>query len=214
MKRLLYILVFPVILFSCQQDDLIYSCDPELNNFVTENKTEFSKISVTELASYDITLQRAVFRSWDAEKKRTAWLDKLEQVLYSSCLSEAETNHIQKLIDHIEAGYFSDKKIKKGSASRAKFAAEWLNYASNDLGWSGEFIAFLVYRLYTKQSQFEAELSVVKSFKVKATTNSESGTCNCNTAADYCGSHDCLLTGCSTGSGCGWLWSGTCNGYC
>ena len=214
MKRILTIVLLTIVLYSCQQTELEYSCDPELNKFVLENKVEFSQIAVSELATYDVALQRAIFRSWDAEKKRSAWLAKLYQVLGSISFSKAESDHIQKLIDHLDVGYFINENIQKNLEIRTKFANEWLNYASKDLGWSEEFISFLVYRLYTNQSQLDAELNVFKSITTQTTTNSESGSCNCNTSADFCSGSACRSNGCSTGSGCGWMWSSPCNGNC
>lgn len=214
MKQIFCILLFSVVLFSCQQTELEYSCDPVINKFVIEKKAEFSQISVTELTTYDVALQKAVFRSWDPEKKRDAWLDKLHQVLCSISLSESESDHIQRLIDHLEVGYFLEENIQKNEISRAKFANEWLNYASRDLGWSEQFIAFVVYRLYTNQSQFDAELSVIKSINAGASTNSESGSCNCNTSSDLCLGSACVSNGCTIASACGWMWQYSCNGSC
>lgn len=214
MKQIFCILLLSVVLFSCQQTELEYSCDPVINKYVIENKAEFSQISVTELTTYDVALQKAVFRSWDPEKKRDAWLDKLHQVLCSIPLSESESDHIQRLIDHLEVGYFLDENIQKNEISRAKFANEWLNSASKDLGWSEQFIAFVVYRLYTNQSQFDAELSVIKSIKAGASTNSETGPCNCNTSSDLCPDSFCVSNGCTIASACGWFWLYSCNGSC
>lgn len=214
MKQIFCIVFFSIVLFSCQQTELEYSCDPVINKFVIEKKAEFSQISVTELTTYEVALQKAVFRSWNPEKKRDAWLDKLHQVLCSISLTKAETDHIQKLIDHLEVGYFLDENIQKNDISRTKFAGEWLNYAIKDLGWSEQFISFMVYRLYTNQSQFDAELTVLKSINVGTSTNSESGSCNCNTSSDFCSGSACHSSGCSTSSGCGWLWSGSCDGSC
>ncbi|MDP2114360.1 MAG: bacteriocin fulvocin C-related protein, partial [Bacteroidota bacterium] len=155
MKQIFCIVLFSVVLFSCQQTELEYSCDPVINKFVLENKVEFSQISVTELTTYEVALQKAVFRSWDPEKKRNAWLDKLHQVLCSIPLTKPESDHIQKLIEHLEVGYFLDENIQKNDKYRAKFAYEWLNYANKYLGWSEQFIAFMVYRLYANQSRFD-----------------------------------------------------------
>lgn len=214
MKQIFYIFLFSIILFACQQAELEYSCDPGINKFVTENKAEFSQISVTELANYDVVLQKAVFRSWDSEKKRTAWLDKLQLVLRTNSLTAAEYDHLQKLIDHIEIGYFVEENIQKNYETRAQFANEWLNFATKNLEWSDKYISFLVYRLYTNQYQLDAELNVFKSINLETSTNPEAGTCNCNTSADFCSGSACSSTGCTISSGCGWLWSSSCNGNC
>jgi len=214
MKQLFGVVLFSIVLFSCQQTDLEYSCDPVINKFVIENKAEFSQISVAQLTTSEPALQKAVFRSWTAEKKRDAWIEKLHEVICTNSFSTAESDHIQKLIDHLEVGYFLDENIKNSHISRAKFANEWLNYAANDLGWSGQFIAFLVYRLYTNHSQFDAELSTLNSDHNEDTVNPGPGSCNCNTASDFCSGPSCHSNGCSTGSGCGWLWSSPCDGNC
>jgi hypothetical protein len=214
MKKIFSIVLLSLLLFSCQQTEFEYSCDPVINKFILENKAEFSQISVTELATYEVALQKAVFLSWEPEKKRNAWLDKLNYILCSIPLSQAESAHIQKLINHLEVGYFLDENINNCDITRAKFASEWLNYASKDLGWSEHFIAFMVYRLYINQSQFDAELSALKAITIGTSTDSESGSCNCNTSTDYCSESACHSSGCSIGSGCGWLWSESCNGSC
>jgi hypothetical protein len=214
MKQILWIVLLSIVLLSCEQTELEYSCDPVINKYVLENKAEFSHVSVTELTSYDVALQKAVFRSWDPDKKRDAWLDKFHQVLCSVSLSTEESDHIQKLIDHLEVGYFLDENIQKNYAHRVQFADEWLGYATKDLGWSKQFIAFLVYRLYTNQSQFEAELSAIKSINAETSTDSESGTCNCNISTDFCSGSSCYSNGCIVASGCGWIWSSPCNGSC
>ena len=214
MKRISIFALFSIVLFSCQQTEFEFSCDPVINKIVIENKAEFSQVSVSLLAAYDISLQKAVFRSWTPEKKRNAWLDKLHLVLETHTFKEEETEHIQRLIEHITSDYFLNSKITAQVKSRLNFADEWLNYASTELGWSEQFIAFLVYRLYTTESQFDEEINLLKSISVSSATDSESGSCNCNTSADFCSYSNCTSSGCTTSSGCGWLWSGTCNGNC
>lgn len=212
MKKLLIPLVF-LFLFSCQQIDLEYSCDPQINQIVVENFEEFSQISVVELSDYDDALQRAIFKSWDYQKKREAWLDKLNLVLQNEIFNSSETEHIHKLIDHIEPNYFTEEFIDKNSKLILSFADEWINYATESLHWTDEFIAFLVYRLYTEQSQFEEELSDLKLLNKATISNSEMN-CNCNVSADFCDYMNCKSTGCYTASGCGWFFSQACNGYC
>ena len=201
-------------LFSCQQAYLEFSCDPVINDFVLGNIDELSQLSVTEVTSYDLSLQKAIFNSWDYQKKRNAWLDKLNDVMNRFEFSKVEIEHIQKLIDHIDIDYFLDDIPISVIEDRVVFAEEWINYATNELQWADQFVAFLVYRLYTDQSQFDLEFNEMKSLKIGMTSNSEIGGCNCNVSSDFCSGSFCTSNGCSTGSGCGWLWSETCNGLC
>ncbi len=203
-----------VFLLSCQKSELEFSCEPVINDYVIRHMEELSKITVTELTSYDFQLQKAIFNSWDYQKKRSAWIDKLQYVLGSIPLTEPESAHIQKLMAHITEDYFLKETIDNNLESRSLFASEWINYSINELGWSKQFIAFLVYRLYTEQSQLESELSMLKSFSRSIKTNSEPGNCNCNFSVDFCGTSLCRTGICTIITGCGWLWSMSCDGSC
>lgn len=215
MKRVLFAVFASVFLFSCQVDELEFSCDPVINSFVVENMAELSKISTQELTSYETPLQKAVFRSWSPERKRQAWLEKFQYVLDHQSFSEDERKHIFKLVNHIVEGYFEDQLKPEGKLIRNNFSKDWLDVATNDLGWDDRFISFCVYRLYVDQSQFETEVSSLKSTSLSMSANSESGTCNCNISNDFCSGGNCASSGCAaSSSGCGWLWSEGCNGLC
>jgi hypothetical protein len=160
MKKLLFILLFHMILFSCRQAELQFSCDPAINAFVAGNLKSLSLLTFSELAGYGPPLQRAIFNSWDAEKKRNAWIDKLYFVLENESFSEAEVMHVQELIGHIHPGYFLEETLQQEKANRSRFAADWIAVASDKPGWTQQYIAFMVYRLYGSFSEMEAELSM------------------------------------------------------
>jgi hypothetical protein len=215
MKKELVIVFTIVFLLSCQKSEFEFSCDPVINEFVIEHLEELSGITVYELASYDLQLQKAIFNSWDYQKKRSAWIDKFHYVLIQIPFTESENAHIQKLITNINEDYFLKENIEKNLEIRSRFAAEWINYSINDLGWSNQFIAFMVYRLYTDQSQFNSELSMLRSIGTTIKTDSESGDCDCNVSVDFCGNSICRSSACTTiSTGCGWLWSMSCDGNC
>ena len=215
MKRNLVIVTIVILLFSCQESNLEFSCDAGINEFVIKNLGELSSINIYELVSYDIQLQRAIFNTWDYQKKRNACIEKLDYVLLHVPFTESEKAHIQTLIGHINEDYFLKENIEKNPEIRSGFAVKWINYSINYLGWSNQFIAFMVYRLYTDQAQLNSELSMLRVTGAKINTNSEPGDCDCNVSVDFCGNVDCISTGCTTVStGCGWLWSMTCDGNC
>ncbi|MCK9413559.1 MAG: bacteriocin fulvocin C-related protein [Prolixibacteraceae bacterium] len=212
MKEILAVIFIVVSVSSCQQSGLEFSCDPVINEFVVKNREGLSKIAVQELATYDDPLQRAIFNSWDYQKKRSAWIDKLQYVLIHLTLTGPESAHIQKLIVSIGEDYFLEENIAKNQNIRAQFAVQWIDYSINELGWDNRFIAFMVYRLYTDPSQLDSELSSLKSIGAINNTNAES--CNCNVSSDFCGGINCTAGGCILESGCGWLWSMPCDGLC
>jgi hypothetical protein len=214
MKKKLVVLLLTVFILSCQKANLEFSCNPVINEFVIKNRLELSGKTINELATYDLQFQKAVFNSWDYQKKRDAWIEKLNYVLIHIPLKESEIIHIHKLITHISEDYFLKENIEKNREIRSRFAAEWINYSLNELGWSDQFIAFMVYRLYTDQAQFTSELSMLRSISKSLEADSEPGDCTCNVSVDFCGLSICTSTGCRLSTGCGWLWSMTCDGTC
>lgn len=81
MNKFLPLVFFLAILLSCRQSEFEFSCDPVINAYVLENKEELSKVPVTEFADFDLLLQKAVYNSWDAQKKRDVWFGKIKLVL-------------------------------------------------------------------------------------------------------------------------------------
>lgn len=210
-RKFLIVLSFFTFLYSCQETELEFSCDPLINKFVMENQEELSQISVVEFSTYDISLQRAIFNSWSADKKYDVWMNKLNYLLENEQLNSKEYNHIQQLIEHIQPDYFHNQESNN---EVEKFASEWIRYAEEELNWNARFIAFIVYRLYTEQAQFDAEISMLNDLQLISSANSE-GPCDCNTSSDFCGDAACQNSSCSTvSSGCGWFWKESCNGDC
>ncbi len=137
MKNLFFpllVLISSIILFSCDKDEIMeFSCDPSIDEFVKENRLKLSATGINELASYDIEVQRAIFRSWDYGKKREAWIEKLLFVMDNEGFTTPEAKHVQDLIDHITADYFIVHTTPDNPGARSKFAGEWIDYASNEL---------------------------------------------------------------------------------
>lgn len=213
-----FILLFSLVIFlhSCQQTELQFSCDPVINAYVTENSEELAQLTVHEITVYELPLQRAIFASWSAEKKRNAWLEKFRYVLENEPLTEAEANHVQALIEHLAPGYFKEGITRQEKKARYVFADGWINYANTKIGWSVEYIGFMVYRLYTSPAQLEAEILTENSLHNNIQTDSEAGNCDCSASSDFCGYlSDCGSGECTTTSGgCGWIWGAPCNGIC
>ena len=215
MKNRTLILLLFLFLFSCQKTELQFSCDPDIDSYVSQNLKSLSLLSCNDLASYELPMQRAIFNSWDSAKKRNVWIDKLYLVLENEPFTKTEVRHIQTLIDHIHSGYCLEEAIKQEKEYRSRFAADWINVALDKLEWTEQFIAFIVYRLYASYSEMESELSMLHDLQENVTTNSETGSCGCSTTTDYCGSSTCKADECSSTSyGCGWLFSNPCNGIC
>lgn len=215
MKTIFIVLFCILFLASCMKDEVEFSCDPVLNEYVTTHQKEIVRLSINDLATSDLQFQQAAFRSYDPVKKREVWLQKIQFLLDNEKYSYAEFAHVNNLLSHLNENYFTQENIESQGNERALFASMWINYAKNSLGWTDRYIAFVVYRLYTNQAQFDLELNALTSVQQQTSANSETGSCTCNTYHDFC----LDILSCSTGichisSGCGWFLAETCNGVC
>ena len=57
-------------LWSCEKGENEFSCDPDIDQYVKNNRKSLAIMGLDELNSLDPQLQRAVFNSWDHTKKR------------------------------------------------------------------------------------------------------------------------------------------------
>ncbi|MFP4366231.1 MAG: hypothetical protein ACLFQA_03965, partial [Bacteroidales bacterium] len=131
---LFLLFISSIILISCEKDQIReFSCDPSIDEYVKENRLKLSATGIFELASYDIEVQRAVFRSWDYEIKREVWIEKLLFVMDNEGFTTPEAKHVQDLIDHITGDYFIDEPTLDNPGVRSRFAGEWIDYASKEL---------------------------------------------------------------------------------
>ena len=200
-------------LFSCREDFLPYSCDPVLNQIITQHLTEYAQYSVKEVTIYDLGVQRAIFRSYEPSKKREVWIEKFNYLLTNGMYTGEEFQHLKILRDHISPNYFNPDSVTVNAPQRKLFLADWKIYAKNQLRWTDKYIAFLINRLYTDPAQFDAEISMLKKISAQAVAESESS-CDCNRAIDYCNGY-CGSATCETlPSGCGDFWQYACDGAC
>jgi hypothetical protein len=215
-KSIVSLLIFLVIvtIISCTDNELEYSCDFTINKFVRKNREELSHISINEMNTYSIYVQRAIFNSWDSGKKRDTWISKINYIIENEILNEDELNHIQKLLEHITEDYFTNNQIEDSMRNRSAFAEKWVIFAKKELGFSEQYIAFLVYRLYLTQQQLESELYTINHIERIPVTDGEYGDCDCNSSADFCGFLMCNSGNCNITSGCGWFWSMPYDGNC
>lgn len=214
MRSLFLVFLLAMVLQTCQQDEKVYSCDPILNEYITIHKEELRSISVLELSNSDIAFQQAVFRSFDAEKKREVWMQRIQILLETQDYSPEEFAHVKILLGHLQTGNYEEKNLESGLRERRQFASEWIKKAKDDLRWSDWQIAFVAYRIYTNKTQFENELRIAETVHlndgIEPITN-----CSCNILSEYCVTKYCVTGSCNIlSTGCGFLWSEKCDGIC
>jgi len=211
-KLILVIILFILFTASCKQNEAVFSCDPVLNEYISTHIGELKLLSLNDLTKSDLAFQQAVFRSYDAAKKREIWLQKIQSLLDTQNYTEAEYAHVASLLNHLHEDYFVKEKIGTEANERKQFASDWISKAKNSLGWSDKQIAFVVYRLYTNPVEFDAEINAIQANVLE--TTDPNGNCTCNTSSSFCSNLMCTSGSCNITTGCGWLWSETCDGKC
>jgi hypothetical protein len=216
MKNIFISLVLLVLISACRENILEYSCDPVLNEIVTTHKQEYLKYAVVDIVAQSPDVQRAIFRTYDPAKKREIWLEKFNYLLKYGNYSDAEYAHVLKMKDFMHEHFFEQAYITAEAGLRKEFVSAWISYAKDKLGWSDRYIAFVIYRLYIKPEQFDAEKNALQTLQQQAVADGESFSCNCNGSEDYCGVGTLCNgdTGCTATGGCGTWWSQQCNGNC
>lgn len=75
---MLFVVISAFTLYE-KSDGVCYSCDDEINDFITCNLSFIEDMDRSTAARYEKETMRAIFRAWDDEKKVTVWQDKLKQ---------------------------------------------------------------------------------------------------------------------------------------
>ncbi len=216
MKNILIPFLLLPLLWSCGEDVIEYSCDPVLNEIITAHKQEYLKYAVIDIVVEAPDVQQAIFRTYDPVKKRELWLEKLYYLLKNGKYSAEEYDHVLKLTGFLHEHFFEEAYTTAEAGQRKVFVSDWISYAKKSLGWSDRDVAFVIYRLYTTQEQFDAEKTALEMIQQQALSESETFSCNCNQTNSFCSfeTEGCTSTGCETTGGCGYFWSETCDGNC
>ena len=203
-KALIFFLF--VVLLSCSNDDKnVYSDDSKVNNWVLENRREFSDITLEEIASYQGEEQRAIFRLIDSENRKGIWLSKANILIKKYPNQSIIFN---EFLDFVEEYDFESNL----STDQVRFFDEIIEKGRNDYNWDDEFIGitFCSFEYYSADHNYNI-------FSRTLLTNADDEpTCNCKWGGMFaCGSMDCN-SGCEDDGkkGCGFLFMQTCTGVC
>jgi hypothetical protein len=219
-----------LVLFSCSQDEEMYSCDKDINAWVKENMSDISRMNRKEwLEIGDINYQRAAYRTYTAEQKQTLWIGKICEVLDNVGWTPQERKHIEALLSIVKENLkVFDSNVDQKKMDRVEVDLyRWKEYAIEELKWSPE----LLYALVNTPEIMTADKQIARSKnpKVRLKNGSEPAQpdCDCNasipTEGSSSGNYLCLYVffQCSTIAqctetswGCGDFWLYNCNGVC
>jgi hypothetical protein len=224
------VIVMCFTLFSCSQDEEVYSCDKEVNAWVKENLTDIQQMDREDwLEIRTIDYQRAAYRAYTAEQKQTLWIGKICEVLDNITWTSQEIKHIETLLFIVKENLKTfDSNVNQEDMNNVEVDLyRWKEYAIEELKWSPE----LLYGLIGTPETMAADKKIVRSMnsKIRLKNGNEpnQSDCDCNSSLPTEGSssgnylcnywfYQCdTRTGCNTTScGCGDFWYYSCNGTC
>ena len=218
MKRIfLFSLVLTMFGFvSCQEED-VYSCNEEINEFVTMNLDEFKMLNRSEWCDLELILQRPAYRTFSMEKRQEFWKQKIEEVMELDW-NDKERAHLQSLLTFIQdnqqvfKSYLWEDEEEFDKYDR--FTYEWISYAETELGWERRLIKNIIAdgnRIKDKKGTLDISTEKMRQYLRRAEFLPD---CDCNQAQDWCDTH-CGNDPCDEKIiGCGNLWATNCDGLC
>lgn len=214
-----FILLSSLTFFSCQSDDEVYSCDPDVDTWVKKNLTEIRQMTRSEWNEMAEDLKAGAYVAFTSEQKFNFWLEKLDAVLKFDW-NDAEREHIEKLQTTIKKNsfWFKDDLNEEELEIFDLFEYRWVEYAKEELNWTDKQIASIA---YTGNDILNTDglISMNEQKNIRLKTIGEPS-CDCTKGAFWsmCDSmisnSTCASNSCNEVRNCGFVNSRYCNGVC
>jgi hypothetical protein len=213
------VIVMCLALFSCSQDEEVYSCDKEVNVWVKENLTDIQQMNREDWLRLDERVKRAAYVAFKPEQKQEFWIQKFQEVL-SLDWNDAERKHLELLYQTAldNPNWFSQNRTEEEYEKYDLFQYKWIEYARDILGWTSEQIASIALtgnKVFNKEGRIQ-----ISNTKIRLRSGSEKPDCDCiiGMSTIYCEwilGKKCKPLPCDeTILGCGVYWLQTCDGLC
>lgn len=225
MKKIIYLLGLSMALLmsSCSQDEVFYSCNEEDDAFIKENLNDVQKMTRGEWLESSQNLKIPMYRAFTAEQKQQFWKAKIEKVMNCYSWTEKELSHLVKLYNAIKehkCWFMDEKQMSENELEEFELHGyRWTEYAKNELLWSDRLVGSIVYtgediEIVDKEPVIKSVTTISKS---RLRSAGEKPDCNCTYRSDmFCpggckeGNNICN----ETKTGCGYLLYSHCTGYC
>lgn len=208
------------LFFSCQKEDIIYSCDPEIDGWVKDNLKVISEMNYNDILFYsnNIYLQKSIYTAFCAEQKIEVWKQKIGHVLELTWTDKEEA-HLHLLLDIINKyPVFFDSGLHAEFEDEIDLIAyKWTRYAEEELNWKANKIYALIMTI-NPVSMVNGEIIVdedIESYPILLKTRSEKTyACNCRKDSECAVNSSCLDVTCDVVNYCGFLGIQGCTGMC
>lgn len=231
MKKLIYLITLLVIFTSCEKEQNDYSCNENVNNWVTKYKSDIVNLTRTQITSLPINYQRGILRSLSPNRKAELWQEKLTILLENNSYNPEYRNRIIDLLSFVKAENYNFKFGEKPNEEVLQFIEEWekdilLNFEQDIVLFQIQFCSLYTieeYNFYSENHENidyswlkgSSEIIQLNQYNNRSPGGgSSNGTCSCSYSIS-CGLFtDCESGGCSASWDCGVSGSSKCDGIC
>lgn len=221
-----------MLIVSCSQDETIYSCNPEINLWVKENKQSIDVMSSNEFLSLERDYQKASYIAFSPKQRENLWVSKITEASKLDW-SKDEQEHIGKLLIALEehSNVFSKDCPEEYKDDFKIWVYQWIKEGEEVFNWSPKLIKNLLFspnQLLSKDGEIKGgKNKVTRQIKTRSEDGGDSNrNCNCNSNSshgegifsDDCSEDSHCVQGywnCeSKWAGCGLFFLDSCDGYC
>ena len=164
MRKLIILAVILTVVFvySCNKEEQeVYSCDKELNEWAHKNVRVIRSMSREAWLQLDEQYKRPAFNALTPEQKLDFWKSKLTEVMTSFDWNDMEMEHLMKLYTYFveHPDLYTEESLNDSVVNDqfARFCYRWKNDAMIDLDWTEEQIyAIACYKSLDTQRCFHS----------------------------------------------------------
>ena len=220
-----------VLLVSCNQEEAIYSCNPEIDLWVKENKQSINAMSADEFLSLERDYQKASYIAFSPKQRENLWISKITEAARLDW-SVDEQKHMEKLLIALKeySDVFSKDCSEEYKDDFKVWVYQWIKEGEEAFNWSTKLIKNLLFspnQLLSKDGEIkEGENKMTSQVKTRSEDGGDGRNCNCNSNSntgegmfsDDCSSDSHCVEGywnCKPKwAGCGLFYMDSCDGYC
>lgn len=220
MKQFFTLILFMSLFLQSCNNEVVYSCDEIVNEWVRENISNIRIMSRSEWNNLEEDFKIPAYRAFTHQQRVNFWKNRFCEILKLEWSNEEKT-HIELLLDFIDNNQYIFEGYSMMSDNEKNvfdlFFYEWKDKAKVDFGWSDSLL-FSILASGNTMIDTKGTLLITDN-KVNSRALKPYSTCNCSRSSDWCisssSSYICENVPCEeTTNGCGTIWVYDCNGRC
>lgn len=200
-----------IIASSFKKDgDPKYSCDPNIDAWVKNNKAKIEVLSRKEVSFLAPDSGLAVLHCMSALRKYSLWKEKI--ALDYLTLTESEKHYFYRLVDKYSSEIYTSEPAR---VEFEKFSKEWTADVKTNLGWS-DIKIFILTNVMATEDEWRVIVERRTALGSKFSCSGSGETCCCLYSISCNPSFSCVTVNCGSNfqTDCGVFGTSRCTGIC